>query len=143
MSNTNSILLRTLGAILLIVIILVGGAAAFMAGQAQGYNLAANTASGSSAAIESGAAASPAAWNPFWGRIGFFPFVGCGGIVSFLVMGFIFLFLLKILFFPFHRRFFHGDYPRSHWHRHPYWYGPWCEEPKTEKPEKPSEEANN
>lgn len=131
MSNNNSILLRTLGVILLIVIILVGGAAAFMAGQAQGYNLGVSATNGSSAAIEAGTAASSAAWNPFWGRVGFFH---CGSIFGFLGMGLLFLFLMRIIFFPFHRRLFHGDYPRSRWHHHPYWYGPWDEEPETGKP---------
>lgn len=138
MSTTNSILLRTLGVILLIVIILGGGAAAFMAGQAQGYNLGANAASGSSAVVEPDSTLPPAAWNPFWGRAGFFH---CGSIFAFLGMGLIFLFLLKVIFFPFHRRLFTGDYPRSHWHKHSYWYGPWDDEPQAEKPEKPSGEA--
>lgn len=61
MSTTNSILLRVLGVIFLIVIILGGGAAAFMAGQAQGYQLGANAAVNPSAVTEQGSALPPAA----------------------------------------------------------------------------------
>jgi hypothetical protein len=142
MSPQNSILLRTLGVILLVVIILVGGAAAFMAGQAQGYRLGANAAGNPSAVVEQGSTLPPAAWNPYWGRVGFFPFMHVGGIVALIVMPLMAIFLLRLIFFPFRWHRMNGEYYRRHWHNHPFWYGPWDEEPKEGKPEKPAEEAS-
>ncbi|NMC13222.1 MAG: hypothetical protein GYA34_10115 [Chloroflexi bacterium] len=136
MSNNNSIILRVLGVILLIVIILGGGAAAFMAGQAQGYQLGAIAAGNPSAVTEQGSALPPAAWNPFWGNVGFFPFFHIGGIFAFLGMVLLFLFLLRLVFFPFRWHLMNGDYYLRHWHKHPCGNGPWDEEPKEEKPSK-------
>ncbi len=141
MSTQNSILLRTLGVILLVVIILAGGAAAFMAGQAQGYQLGANAAGNPSAVTGQGSALPPAAWNPYWGHVGFFPFMHVGGIIALIVMPLIAIFLLRLIFFPLRWHRMNGEFRHHRWHGHPCWYGPWDEEPKEEKSDKPVEEA--
>jgi hypothetical protein len=138
MSNKNSILLRTLGIILLVVLILAGGAGAFMAGQSRGYMLGANAAGNSPKALEPGARMPEGYGYPHMDRhFGFFPF---GGLLGFLVMAALFCFALRLIFFPFRRRFFNGEGPNGHWHMHPHYHGPYNEEPPVEKPEKPADE---
>ncbi len=142
MSKTSSFLIRFLGALLLVALLIGGGVMLFSAGQTRGYMLGANTAGSPSTAVEPGAALSNPYWYPHMGyHFGFFPFMHFGGLFAFLGMALLFCFLLRLVFFPFRGRFFNGDYPRGHWHGHPYWHGPWDEEPKSEKPDKPAEET--
>jgi len=124
MFTRGSFVLRLIGALLLIGLLIAGGAMAYRAGVVQGIAQAPEVATAISNAAESGQGLPIPAYGygyPYYGfrpHFGFFPF---GGIFGFILFIFLFFGLMRLLFF---RRWAWGY---GHMHRHGHWkgYGPW------------------
>ena len=126
MFNRGSFVLRTIGVLLLVGLMIGGGAMAYRAGVTQGIARAPEVATAISNAAESGMGAPMPGYGygygyPYYGfrpHFGFFPFGGIFGSILFL---FLFFGLLRLIFF---RRWAWGY---GHMHRHGHWkgYGPW------------------
>ncbi|NMB54562.1 MAG: hypothetical protein GYA15_07650 [Leptolinea sp.] len=140
MSHNASIVFRVLGAVLLIILIAVGGFMVFQAGQAQGYALGA--ASVGSAGIQAPNAAVPLYEPGSMGMVHHFtPFLGFYAIIPALIGLFIVFGIFRV-FFCGHRYMHHGPWmygPNPHY--------PWpgehpCEEPgKSSHPSTGGQEA--
>ena len=123
-NNRGSFVLRLIGVLLLIGLMIGGGAMAYRAGVAQGIAQAPAVAEALSNAAESGQGLPYPAFGygyPHYGfrpHFGFFPF---GGIFGFILFIFLFFGLMRMIFF---RRWAWGY---GHMHRHGPWkgYGPW------------------
>jgi sterol desaturase/sphingolipid hydroxylase (fatty acid hydroxylase superfamily) len=120
MSQNASIVFRVLGAVLLIILIAVGGFMAFQAGQAQGYTL------GAASVSSPDGQSSNAAVSGSMGMVHHFtPFLGFYGILPALI-GLFIVFGIFRMFFCGHRYMHHapwmyGPNPRYPWPvEHPY-----------------------
>ena len=129
MSGRGSFFLRLLGVVILVGVMLAGGALLFRAGQAQGYQMgvAASAASAATAGGETPSTAQVAPYGPgYWSgygpyypypHFGFFPFGWLCGSIFFVFLA---LFALRWIFFP-HR--WHHD-GKGGWGEHPHAWGP-------------------
>jgi len=129
MSSRGSFFLRSLGVLILIGLLLAGGALLFRAGQVQGYQMgaaasaaASSEAPGTSPAVPYGPGYWPGYWphypGPHFGFTPFFPFGGlCGSILLVLLV----LFALRLIFRPRHW-FYPGKGPGG-WGEHPHAWG--------------------
>lgn len=127
MFNRGSFIVRTVGVLLLVGLLVAGGAMAYRAGVSQGIARAPEVATAISNAAENGVAAPVPGYvygygYPYYGfrpHFGFFPF---GGILGFILFFFLFFGLMRLIFF---RRWAWG-YGRMHgqgpWKGNP---GPW------------------
>ena len=142
MSHRGSFFLRSLGVLILIGAMLVGGVLLFRAGQAQGYLMGASaaTSAASGETLETALAVpySPAYW-PYYARphFGFFPFAPFGGLCGSILLVLLVLFALRLIFRP----HFWG-YP-GYWHGHPHpgegppWMKGWGSEGAAEEKKAP------
>ena len=123
MFNKGSFVFRLIGALLLIGLMIAGGAMAYRAGVAQGIAQAPVVAEALSSAAESGQVMPMPGYGygyPGYGmrpHFGFFPF---GGIFGFFLFIFLFFGLMRLIFRPW-------GWHHGHMHRHGHWkgYGPW------------------
>ncbi|OGO33618.1 MAG: hypothetical protein A2W35_14290 [Chloroflexi bacterium RBG_16_57_11] len=134
MSYRGSFFLRALGVLILIGVLLAGGALLFRAGQAQGYQtgIAAGVAASAAAGGETPGTASvtpygpgygPAYWRNYPGpHFGFFPFFPFGGLCGSILLVLLVLFALRLIFRPW-GWFHHGKGPGG-WGEHPHEWGP-------------------
>lgn len=137
MFNRGSFVLRLIGVLLLIGLMIGGGVMVYRAGMAQGIAQAPAVAEALSNAAESGQGLSLPAYGYGYGypgyrarpHFGFFPF---GGILGFILFIFLFIGLLRLIFFrpwAWHYGPMHG---RGAWKGHTYPWGipPWEREGK-------------
>ena len=127
MSNRGSFFLRSLGVLILIGVLLAGGALLFQAGQAQGYQIGV-AAAGQAVNGETPGTAPLVPYGrgywPYYARppFGFFPFFPFGGLCGSILMVLLVLFALRLIFRPRHW-FYHGKGPGD-WGEHPHEWGP-------------------
>jgi len=135
MFNRGSFVLRLIGALLLVGLMIGGGAMAYRAGVAQGIAQAPQVAAAISNAAESGQGLPVPAYGYGYGypgygfrpHFGFFPF---GGVLGFIFFMFLFFGLMRMIFF---RRWAWGYghmNRRDYWkgHAHPWGPPPWARE---------------
>jgi hypothetical protein len=125
MNPRTSIFLRLLGALILIGLLVGGGALLYRAGQTQGY-LMGQAAAGAQAPSNSPALPPASGYPPYyyygphWGfGFGFFPF----GFFGLFFGALLFFFALRLLIGP-RRWYYHGPW-RGDWQNHPYGPPPW------------------
>ena len=136
MSHRGSFFLRFLGVLILVGILLAGGALLYRAGQTQGYQMGAAAASSAAEGETPGTAPlvpyGPGYW-PYYPRphFGLFPFFPFGGLCSSILLVLLVLFALRLIFWPRHW-FYHGKGPGG-WGEHPHEWGshPWGPPPWT------------
>ena len=139
-NNRGSFVLRLIGALLLVGLMIGGGAMAYRAGVAQGIAQAPAVAEALSNAAESGQSLPVPAYGygyPYYGfrpHFGFFPF---GGIFGFILFIFLFFGLMRMIFFR--RRAWH--YGPVHGHGPWKGYGPWGPPPWVREDEEEEAEA--
>jgi len=141
MFNRGSFVLRLIGVLLLLGLIIGGGAMAYRAGVAQGIARAPEVATAISNAAESGQVPPVPSYGygygyPYYGfrpHFGFFPF----GFFGFILFIFLFFGLMRLIFF----RRWAWDY--GHMHRHGPWkgYGPWGPPPWAREGEEGKEQT--
>ena len=149
MFNRGSFVLRLIAILLLIGLMIGGGVMAYRAGIAQGIAQAPAVAEALSNAAESGQGLPVPAYGYGYGygypgyrmhpHYGFFPF---GGILGFILFIFLFLGLLRLIFFrpwAWHYGPMHG---RGHWkgYGHPWGPQPWAREGEAGEAEADKEE---
>ena len=141
-NNRGSFVIRLIGALLLIGLMIGGGALAYRAGVAQGVARAPAVAEALSNAAENGQGLPyPAYGYGYPGyrmhpHFGFFPFGGIFGLIFFM---FLFFGLMRMIFF---RRWAWGYghmHGRSHWKG----YGPWGSPPWAREGEEGDTEADS
>ena len=134
-NNRGSFVIRLIGILLLVGLMVGGGAMAYRAGVAQGIARAPEVAEALSSAAESGGGAPAPGYGygygyPYYGfrpHFGFFPF---GGIFGFFLFIFLFFGLMRLIFFRrwgWHHGHMHGRGPWKGYGRH---WGPppWARE---------------
>jgi hypothetical protein len=134
MSGRGFFFLRLLGVVILVGVMLAGGALLFRAGQAQGYQMgvaasaAANAAGGQAPSTAPLAPYGPGYWPAYgpyypYAHFGFFPFGWLCGSIFFV---FLILFLIRWIFFP--HRWRHdgkGGWGQHGWGEHSHEHGPY------------------
>jgi len=147
MSRTGPfIVFRVIGFLLLIALIVGGGAMAYKAGIAQGISQAPAVATAISKAAENGQSVPPMMYDRGYGHghpdpygfgyrhhFGFFPF----GIIGSIFFIFLFFGLLRIVFFrPWHRGHMHGAWSKDWAGGIPPMFDEWHKRAHNEKPAK-------
>lgn len=148
-NNRGSFVLRLIGILLLVGLMIGGGALAYRAGVSQGIAQAPVVAEALSNAAESGQVAPMPAYGYGYGypgyrmhpHFGFFPFSGIFGFILFI---FLFFGLMRMIFRPWgwHHAYMHG---RGPWNKHDrHWDGPpWAYEDKEGEAEADAEKKED
>jgi len=113
MFRTGSFFIRLLGFLVLVGLLIAGGALIFQAGQTQGYLLGQAFAGAEAPAGVQPAPLAPG-YPPYYyyrPHFGFFPF---GGFFGLFLGVLLFFFLLRLVFWP-----RHWGHKYGHWHDHP------------------------
>jgi hypothetical protein len=128
MFRTGSFFLRLLGFLVLVGLLIAGGALIYQAGQNQGYLLGQ-----AAAGAEAPAGVQPAPLAPgylpyyyYRPHFGFFPF---GGFFGLFLGALLIFFLLRLVFWPRHWGYHGWGHRYGGWHDHPHEWGgpPWSE----------------
>ena len=143
-NNRGSFVLRLIGALLLIGLMIGGGAMAYRAGVAQGIAQAPDVAEALSNGAEGGSVHTYGYHYPYYRmrpHFGFFPFGGIFGTILFI---FLFFGLMRMIFRPWgwHYGHMHG---RGPWKKHGrHWGGPpWAYEDKDGEAEADAEKKED
>ena len=148
MFNRGSFVLRLIGVLLLVGLMIGGGAMAYRAGVAQGIAQAPEVAKAISSAAQNGQGLPAPAYGygygyPFYGfhpHFGFFPF----GVFGFILIIFLFFGLMRLIFFrpwAWHYGHMHG---RGPWKGYggPWGTPPWAREEKEDEAEANAEKED-
>jgi hypothetical protein len=130
------VVLRLIGALLLVGLMIGGGAMAYRAGVAQGIAQAPAVAEALSKAPESGQSLPVPAYGygygyPVYGLRPHFGFFPLGGIFGFILFTFLFFGLLRLIFFrpwAWHYAHMHGRGPWKGYYGRPWGPPPWARE---------------
>jgi hypothetical protein len=136
MYRRGSIFLRVLGVLILVGILLAGGALLFRAGQTQGYQMGAAAASQATSGEMPGTAPVVPYGSGYWSyypgaHFGFFPFFPFGGLCGSILLVLLVMFALRLIFRP--RGWFYHDKAPGGWGPHSWGPPPWMrDQPQAE-----------